>query len=156
MCRSVFTFRCYHLSVAEAIQGDCHCGKLEGRKTLTSLCPSCTLFSRAVVNTPQLHWLLEQQENAAETILTGFCLDPFENRAANGTGAKFSKSGPLPPLQSPSLDTSFRPATYAAAVRGKPGLQKPSHQKVAATEDQKPGPSNYRQQHGGRHAGKKG
>ncbi|KAK6519086.1 hypothetical protein TWF281_003774 [Arthrobotrys megalospora] len=162
MCKSIYTFQCHHTSVAEpqtgliASPGECRCGRFDGRKIVTFLCPGCNLFNKAVVNPPQLSWLIEQQENTAEIILTSSFSDRGKKLASGSGDPKVGKSG-APFSQAESVEQKFRPTTYAAAVRGKPGTQKPNNQKGSGTEDQKnQQQQNYRQQHGGRYSGKRG
>ncbi|KAF3228425.1 hypothetical protein TWF106_007457 [Orbilia oligospora] len=161
MCKSIYTFQCHHTSVAEPqtglhqTPGECRCGRFDGRKMVTFLCPGCMLFNRAIVNPPQLSWLLEQQENTAEIILTGSFSDNNKKITSGTVEQKTGKStGPFP--VSEPVEQKFRPTTYAAAVRGKPGTQKSSYLKSTIVEDQQMQQKNFRQQHGGRYAGKRG
>ncbi|KAK6495092.1 hypothetical protein TWF481_003120 [Arthrobotrys musiformis] len=161
MCKSIYTFQCHHTAVAEpqtglrAAPGECRCGRFDGRKMVTFLCPGCMLFNKAAVNPPQLSWLLEQQENTAEIILTGSFLDHDKKLASGAIDPKIGKSGA--PFSAPEpAEQKFRPTSYAAAVRGKPGVPKSGSQKSTSTEELQMQQKNYRQQHGGRYSGKRG
>ncbi|KAK6498199.1 hypothetical protein TWF506_004438 [Arthrobotrys conoides] len=161
MCKSIYTFQCHHTSVAEPqtglhpAPGECRCGRFDGRKMVTFLCPGCMLFNRALVNPPQLSWLIEQQENTAEIILTGSFSDTNKKAAPGPIEQKAGKSaGPF--AVSEPLEQKFRPTSYAAAVRGNPPIQKSSLQKGTVIDDQQMQQKNFRQQHGGRYSGKRG
>ncbi|RVD89396.1 uncharacterized protein DFL_000407 [Arthrobotrys flagrans] len=161
MCKSIYTFQCHHTSVAEpqtglhSTPGECRCGRFDGRKIVKFLCPGCMLFNRAAVNPPQLTWLIEQQKNTAEIILTGSFSDNNKKITPGAVDHKSgNSSGPLSPPE--PVDQNFRPTSYAAAVRGKPGTQQSTIQKGTGTEDQQIQQKNYRQQYGRIYSGEPG
>ncbi|KAK6347462.1 hypothetical protein TWF718_005304 [Orbilia javanica] len=122
---------------------------------VTFLCPGCILFNKAVVNPPQLSWLIEQQENTAEIILTGSFSDKHKKLTSGAADQKAAKStGSF--SQAELIEQKFRPTSYAAAVRGKPGTQKLPAQKATSTDDQQTQVKNYRGQPAGRYSGKRG